>query len=274
MPPISNESNKNKLRNELDGLMNSFNETFKDNSISQNASDIVGKKLNDIAKPPKTYDINMEELDLKFKGKAKDLINSMFDFYLDSKIIDRIEYTKAKRDLDTSNLSNMLWQLKTVKITISILMDEITSGNTNQKTISALSDMQARFSEIIRMQANYVLFLEDTYKKMKYEASESESSIDNGEQARIEQAKSVSDSSEFFLTASPKELIRQITEVSPLTDDEHAQMRIDGEDCIHDGMGTKNTDPKLKEELMTERNIVVETKTNSDDSYDSILNMI
>ena len=271
---IRRESNKKKLRQELDDLMQGFEETFPpDKRVGSGSSDLIGKKIDEIGQPKKTYDIDMEKLDEQFKAKATQLINSMFDFYLDAGVIDRIEYTKHKRDLDTSNISNMLWQLKTVKITITILMDEITSGNTSPKTISALADMQDRFSEIMRMQANYVMFLEDTYKKMKYEAAESEMDGEQKEQHKLEAARTEATSSEYFLTANPKELIRQITEVAPLSDEEHKEMKEQGEDCISGEIGTKNTDPKLKEELMNEKNVDIE-KTEDNTGYDSILNMI
>jgi len=274
MSEIRRESNKKKLRQELDDLMQGFEETFPlDKRVGNEASGLIGSKIDEIGRPKKTYDFDMEELDLAFKTKATQLINSMFDFYLDAGIIDRIEYTKNKRDLDTSNISNMLWQLKTVKITISILMDEITSGNTSPKTISALADMQDRFSEIIRMQANYVMFLEDTYKKMKYETAESEMNGEQKEQHRLEAAREEVKDSEYFLTANPKELIHQITEVAPLSEDELSEMRKNGEDCISVGIGTKNTDPKLKEQLMSEKHIDIDKK-NDDSGYESILNMI
>lgn len=270
---VKKDSNKQKLRGELDHLMKSFGETFGDGTGTSNASDLVGRKLDEIAKPAKTYDVDMEELDRQFKAKASQLINSMFDFYLDSGVIDRVQYTKHKLDIDTSNVSNMLWQLKTVKITITILMDEITSGNTNPKTIAALADMQDRFSEIMRMQANYLIFLEDSYKKMKYDTAEVALEPAD-EPQKLEAAKKEAVDSEYFLTANPKELIRQVTEVAPLSDEEYAEMQADGEDCMLQDIGTKNTDPKLKEQLIAERNISVEKKDDSVEGYDSILNMI
>lgn len=271
---IRRESNKKKLREELDNLMSGFEETFPpDKRVGNDASALIGNKIDEIGKPKKTYDVDMEQLDQQFKAKATQLINSMFDFYLDAGVINRVEYTKHKRDLDTSNLSNMLWQLKTVKITITILMDEITSGNTSPKTISALNEMQDRFTEIMRMQANYVMFLEDTYKKMKYEAAEVELDDPQKDQRKLEAAREEATSSEYFLTANPKELIRQITEVAPLSDEEHKEMKDTGEDCISTDLGTKNTDPKLKEALMAEKNIDPDKKEEGS-GYDSILNMI
>ena len=269
--PIKKD-NKEKLRSELDNLMQGFQETFADKSDNKNVSDIIGKSLDDMAKPRKVYKFDMDALDAQFKVKAQELMDAMLNFYLDSGVIDRVEYTKRKHDLDTSNLANMLWQLKTVKITIKILMDEITSGNTAQKTISALGEMQDKFSEIMRMQANYVLFLEDTYKKMKYETAEND--LNKQELPAGEKPRAIADTSEYYLTANPKELIHQITDVAPLTDEEYEDMKNSGEDCINAGMGTKNTDPKLKEELMVEKNVTADKKENSVEGYDSILNMI
>lgn len=271
---IKNEDNNKKIRSELDSLMKNFDETFADNSVSQNANDIIGKKINEIARPQKTYDFDAEALDKAFKEKASKLVDSMFKFYVDAGIMDRKEYASLKKDLDTSNLANMLYQLKTVKITINILMDEVTGGNTDPKTIAALSDMQNRFTEIIRMQANYVMFLEDTYKKLKYESEMAELEPEKHEQKQLEAARNEAETSEFFLTANPKELIKQITEVSPLTDEEHAQMKEEGQECISGGIGTLNTDPKRKEELMAEKGVDEKLVDKSDEEYGSILDMI
>ena len=45
---IKKDANKQKLRNELDSLMEGFNETFAGRSDAKTASDLVGKKLDDI----------------------------------------------------------------------------------------------------------------------------------------------------------------------------------------------------------------------------------
>ena len=271
---IRKDSNTTRLRNELDGLMNGFNETFARKEGERDISDMIGKKLNEIAKPAKTYDYDMDELDLQFKKKATELINSMFDFYLDAGIIDRMEYAKHKKNLDTSNLSNMLWQLKTVKITISILMDEVLSGNTNDKTIASLAGMQDRFTDIIKTQANYMLFLEDTYKKMKYEDVKQLAGPDNADSAVLDAHREVATSSDYYLTANPKDLVHQITEVAPLTDEEREDMVKEGAECMSLETTKKNTDPKLKEELMSELDVKIEKNEEKTDNYDSILNMI
>lgn len=271
---IKKEDNRQKLRNELDNLMQGFEETFAEKSGGQDTSNIIGRRLDEIARPAKTYDFDLEALDAQFKAKASLLLNSMLDFYVDAGVIDRVEYSKNKLDLDKSNLANMLWQLKTVKITITVLMDEILSGNTEPKTIAALGDMQGRFSEIMRMQANYVMFLEDTYKKMKYDTADICDVAEDKKKNELASARKEAEDNEYFLTANPKELIRQITEVSPLTEEEHAGMLSSGEDCVRSGIGTKNTDPKLKEELMAERGVDFEKKPTDSEGYDSILNMI
>lgn len=265
------ESNKKKLQGELDSLMQDFNSNFSTNNLPKSAEDAVGQSIDAVMRPHKTYDFDSDVLDDQFKKLANGLITSMFDFYAENGILDRVEYARRKRDLDSANVSNMLWQLKTVKLTITVLMDEIVSGNTNAKTIAALADMQSRFSEIMRMQANYVVFLEDTYKKIKYDAIASDVSEDAAERERNEDDAN----SEYYMTANPKELVRQITEIAPLTETEIEEMRGENLDCIaKDPSDREHTDPLRKEDLMRAKNYKPSDCNAEGDGYNSILEMI
>ena len=256
------DGKKDALRSELDNLMKGFGETFgnQDANPNKSASDVIGKHLDDITKPARMVDVDFANLDVQFKIKSKQLLNSMFEFYLDSGVLNVHEYTKKKKELDTSNLANMLWQLKTVKVTIGIIMDEITSGNVEPKLITALGTMQDKFSDIMRMQANYVLFLEDTYKKIKYEnvgrASES-----TDENAPVAIGVSADSDSEYFLSVDTKKLIDTLEEMSK--DDVHEHSDITGE----------LTDPRVKDALAKKLGVEV-IKKDDVEEYGSILDMI
>lgn len=259
---ILNENKKEELRNELDDLMKGFSDTFKQEPVGHaKVSDVIGQNLDSLSKPAKIYNLDLEKMDIDFKIKSKQILTSMFDFYLDAGVLNVHEYSMRKRELDTCNLANMLWQLKTVKVTISILMDEITSGNVHPRVIEALGTMQDKFSDIMRMQANYMLFLEDTYKKMKYENTGRIGEGNENTEASKVISSSVDSDTEFYLSADTKMLIDTLEKTSA------------GETYEHPEITGRFTDPTNKDELAKEFNVEIVKKADVEE-YGSILDMI
>ena len=67
------------------------------------------------------------------------------------------------------------------------VMEEIASGNTHPRLLEVMGQLQDKFANITKMQANYILFLEDTYKKLNSESPANpdsayvDSNIDEGQ---------------------------------------------------------------------------------------------
>jgi DNA-binding ferritin-like protein len=206
--------------------------------------------------------IDFDELDRQFKDKAKNVITSMYDFYHDFGVINESEYVQTKKELDAMNVSNIFFQLKAVKTAIKMIMDEITSGNTHPRMFESLSTLNSQFSDTIKAQANYILFLEESAKKTAMEAAES-----NGNDAVKQIEESVSRNSDFYITSNPKNLIKEIQETNPITDEERDEFEIK--------VGTNNINPHNKENLMIERDIEIEEDDDSrPDGYEDIIDMI
>lgn len=262
---MSKEEKKQQLKDELGGLLKGFDKTFGKHG-NEHTDNLIDKKLKELNNSD-VEPVNFEEMDNKFKSKAKGVITSMFDFYLDFGVIDKPDYLQRKRELDASNISNIFLQLKMIKTSLYKIMDEITTGNRNERMFEAFSSINNQFSEAIKAQANYVLFLEESYKKIRYESNELGIQTDK---KKIDE--DIANNSDYYLTANPKSLIREITENTPVDIED---VKPERSEKIKDKSGnTHLTDPHNKEDLMEDMDVeTVEKNTNIDD-YDNILDMI
>jgi Tfp pilus tip-associated adhesin PilY1 len=262
MPPKKeiNENRKKALRTELDGLLKGFNETFetKDNTKTDN---IIDQKLEQLSQAQREPAYDFDELDRSFKDKAKNVITTMYDFYSEFGIINENEYVQTKKDLDSMNISNIFFQLKTVKIAIKVIMEEITSGNTHPRMFEAMASLNGQFSDTIKAQANYILFLEDSVKKTNMEVAEK-----NGDTAAIKQMETgVSRNAEFYITSSPKNLIKEIQEKNPIQASEITDAK---------PVGEGNINPFNKDILMQENDVILPQEQERPTGYEDIIDMI
>ena len=253
-----NATRKTALRNELDGLLKGFNDTFDVKDVDK-TDNIIDKKLDLLAKAQQDPAYDFDELDRQFKEKAKNVIATMYDFYRDFDVLDENEYMKAKKDIDAMNVSNIFFQLKAVKIAIKVIMDEITSGNTHPRMFEAMASLNAQFSDTIKAQANYILFLEESVKKSTTEAAEK-----NGDQAVKKIENGISRNSDYYVTSSPKNLIKEIQENNPIEATEMPDAK---------EIGSYNINPHNKGTLMEEQKIVL-PEEDKPTGYEDIINMI
>ena len=134
--------------------------------------------------------------------------------------------------------------MKTLKITIAQVMEEITSGNRHPRLIEVMGQLQEKLKSITQMQANYMLFLEDTYKKVNSERPL------NSIGTKIEGG--IKREGEFFVTVGTKNVINNLPE-TPRT------IKGDGSDLIN---------PNNKTELMRANNIEFEEEDDNDEFID------
>ena len=80
-------------------------------------------------------------------------------------------------------------------------MEEIASGNTHPRLLEVMGQLQDKMANITKMQANYILFLEDTYKKLNNDAPA------NPDSAQIE---SSSIEGKYFISVGTKNVIQSL----------------------------------------------------------------
>ena len=253
-----NANRKTALRNELDGLLKGFNDTF-DVKNTEKSDTIIDKKL-DLLSKSQEPSVDFDEFDRQFKEKAKGVISTMYDFYSEFGVINENEYVRTKKELDAMNVSNIFFQLKAVKVAIKVIMDEITSGNTHPRMFEAMSSLNGQFSDTIKAQANYILFLEESAKKTLTESAEKNG--DNATSKKIEAG--VSRNSDYYVTSNIKNLIDEIQNKNPITLEELPD---------HKEVGSYNIDPSNKNTLMEERSVVLPEEAKPT-GYEDIMDMI
>lgn len=228
--------NRAHLRDEIQSLLGSIG-TEKHNDM------VVDNEISEKTRPESPYDF--EEMSSQFTVKAREITDSLFKNFVDIGVFEKNDYARHKKELDTINISNLFFQLKTIKITIIKVMEEITSGNTHPRLIEVMGQLQDKMASITKMQANYVLFLEDTYRQLNSAAPIN---------ADSEVVGSSSKEGQFFITVGTKNLINSLPS-EPKTD----EIRVPTGSLI---------DPSKKSDLMRERNIQINEDEGGDEFMD------
>jgi len=152
-----NKETRKDLKNEIESLLNNI-------SAEPSEDLLINNELASELQRESPYDF--EEMSDQFTQKAKSITDSLFKNFVDIGIFEKNDYARHKKELDTINISNLFFQLKTLKITVIKIMEEIAAGNTHPRLLEVMGQLQDKMANITKMQANYILFLEDTYKKL------------------------------------------------------------------------------------------------------------
>lgn len=172
-----NMLDKNKklaLKEELEALLNmddSLNPNNSANKESDNNQGDLKSVIQGIADKTEQA-IDFEEMETRFKKKSTELMDSLFNFYIDLGVITDTDYFKYKKRLDQESINDIEFQLETIKICIKKGMEEVTTGNVHPRMLEVIANMQGQLTNVIKTKANYLLFLEDSYKKLKMDAQE------------------------------------------------------------------------------------------------------
>lgn len=219
---ISKE-NRRHLRDEIQSLLSAVG--------SENQNDLViDTEISNETKAESPYDF--EGMSNQFTAKAREITDSLFKNFVDIGIFEDNDYAKHKKELDTINISNLFFQLKTLKITIIKVMEEITSGNTHPRLIEVMGQLQDKMAAITKMQANYIIFLEETYQKLNREKPINDDLTKVG---------SSPEEGQFFITVGTKNLVKSL----PSSNEIDKKTKVSG----------NLINPSKKSDLMKENNI-------------------
>lgn len=234
-PPKISKETKRDLRDEIDSILGSIRSDQQDFVVD---SEIA-------VETKKEHNYDFEKMGMEFTVKAKQITDSLFKTFVDIDLFKENDYAKHKKEMDTINVSNLFFQLKTIKIAIMKVMEEIASGNTHPRMIEAMGNLQDKFANITKIQANYILFLEETYQKIN------NGKPMNGDEEEIGNSP---EEGQFFITVGTKNIVKNL----PVTDDNIASSRVVG------GL----IDPRRKSEMMKDRNIQDDEKPTGEDFID------
>jgi hypothetical protein len=95
---------------------------------------VLDNELSNEIRSESQYDF--DQMSDQFTQKAREITDSLFKNFVDIGIFEKNDYARHKKELDTINISNLFFQLKTLKISIMKIMEEIAVGvqNVNPNT--------------------------------------------------------------------------------------------------------------------------------------------
>lgn len=220
---VFTKEKKAQIKGELEDLLRSYN------GPQDKEDDNIDAELAEIAAAPP---LNFAEMNAGFERQAKDITASMLKFYSELGVLDKYEYIREKQKLDNTSISNIFFQLKTLRMAIENIAEQINQGNTHPRLFEVFGQLQDKLTAVVKTQANYMLFLEDTYKKIKQE-------IDQKDTDQGSQVTNTLKSGEYYIGAGTKNMMKEI-EVEEVETDEDSRYL---------------THPSKKAEVMIERGL-------------------
>lgn len=213
--------------------------------------------------PNPAFNINFDEEEKKMRAKGEAFMDAMYKFYLDYGLMSKPEYLEQKKRLDSANISNIFGQIETTKTIMKGLLGELTRGNMNPRLVESYCTLNNQLSDMIKAQANYVLFLEESWKKSKIEAIEynnlesEQIAISSGEQQA--DIKSLPESNQkkmegdYFITSDTKTLMDEIQRDKELYSEDAMNDRSDY--LMNDHEAESLTNPMNKDVLIDKYNV-------------------
>lgn len=196
--PVFTKEKKAQIKNELEALLST---TY---SSNLNSDDNIDEQLAIIAAAPP---LDFIEMNSEFEKQAKNITNSLLKFYVDLGVIEKHDYAKEKQKVDNSSIENILFQLKTIRMALEKISEEINQGNTHPRLFEVFGQLQDKLTSVVKTQANYMLFLEDTYKKMKQDIEQRDSPTENSTKILSAQP------NDYYITAGTKNLIKELDSI-------------------------------------------------------------
>jgi len=189
-----NKETKKQIKGELETLLSQFG------SGDSHEDDIVDQQFREIIQAPP---IDFEEMNAKFTEQAQRITNSLFDYYVSIGVLESHDYLKVKKELDDGNIQTIFFQVKTLKFAIEKLVQSINDGTAGPRNYEVLGQLQDKLSNAIKTQANYILFLEDSYKKVKIESEQRGIAIEEGSTKKTNKE-------DYYISAGTKNLMKDL----------------------------------------------------------------
>jgi predicted component of viral defense system (DUF524 family) len=107
---------------------------------------------------------------------AQALLDSVSKFYLDPTIYGENDYVEFKKKIDSTNLSAMMFQLKSAQHAITKLLEEIDLGNMHPRLFEVLAQLQSQIMQMPKDYQQYLEKMEQNYKKIQMDIEEKRTS--------------------------------------------------------------------------------------------------
>lgn len=190
-----------------DIIRDSIADLLSDNDI--NLIDDIDSQTLTFNKTPSTLSTADRVTLEQSRKKAKGVMESLLRVYLSDDFISKSEYAKAKVNLDSMTLGNIMNQMEISQRAINVLMDNIELGDVNPKLFEVLGKLQGTFIDLVKTQTTYIMNASDEYEKLALDK--------DGDIVEVS-ASPAKEISGGFKSSSQKDLMRLIRNVSDKED--------------------------------------------------------
>lgn len=207
---LNDKANKTKLDHEKSTLENMLNTNeFNEN----NANNLPLDQDADLAIKLEEFKVQFEKDEEEVNKQAKDLLLSIAKLYFDKKIIDSNEYIKHKMTIEAKGVASTLFQLKTARMAIYKLTEEIYTGNTSPRMFEVLTGLQRIVLDISKFQHEYLGSLAESMKTIRNDIALNEENNQSGDTPQVtggDEVKLIGDGSTVISTNSRKVLLSEL----------------------------------------------------------------
>ena len=140
-----------------------------DSIIMEEALDNIAADTEDLPRLKSTDVMDFATEKSTALSEAKNLLDSISSFYLDTADISHVEF---KKKIDAMNISAMMFQLKSSQHAITKLLEEIDLGNMHPRLFEVLAQLQSQIMQMPKDYQGYLEKMEQNYKKTRIEADE------------------------------------------------------------------------------------------------------
>lgn len=143
-----------------------------DSIIMEEALDSLTVDVQDLPRLKSSELMDFAEEKLTALTDAKALLDKVADFYVDPGAHGNLEILEMKKKVDATNISAMMFQMKSAQHAITKLLEEIDLGNMHPRLFEVLAQLQSQIMQMPKDYQQYLDKMESNYKRVNTELEE------------------------------------------------------------------------------------------------------
>ena len=143
-----------------------------DSIIMEEALDSLTVDVQDLPRLKSSELMDFAEEKLTALTDAKALLDKVADFYVDPGAHGNLENLEMKKKVDATNISAMMFQMKSAQHAITKLLEEIDLGNMHPRLFEVLAQLQSQIMQMPKDYQQYLDKMESNYKRVNTELEE------------------------------------------------------------------------------------------------------
>jgi hypothetical protein len=143
-----------------------------DSIIMEEALDSLTVDVQDLPRLKTSELMNFAEEKLTALTDARSLLDKVAEFYVDPGSHGNPEILELKKKVDATNISAMMFQMKSAQHAITKLLEEIELGNMHPRLFEVLAQLQSQIMQMPKDYQQYLEKMEANYKKVNTELEE------------------------------------------------------------------------------------------------------